>query len=209
MEKISIRQSNKGFTLVEIAVTMVIFAILATVTTLGLISWREYSMYRTQTDNSEMIYMAAKNKITKLTANGVLGEYANWGSKYNFSSETVKNIEYPNKGTRQVYVTYCNIGDYISYSSNPSSFLNQSVNQRKNVPLLFDLLDEYISDKGILNGSIAIEYDESGEIYAVFFSNRSDFDYSSINGNTINISNNANRKEDKLYDKLIGAYIPE
>ena len=66
MEKISIRQSNKGFTLVEICVVLLLITILATITTLSLINWQEYSINKKMDDNAELIYMAAKNKIAQL-----------------------------------------------------------------------------------------------------------------------------------------------
>ena len=61
-----LRQSNKGFTLVELCVVLVLFAILASVSTLSLLSWQENSTYQSQEDNAELVYMAARNKIAQL-----------------------------------------------------------------------------------------------------------------------------------------------
>ena len=191
-----LRQSNKGFTLVEICVVLVLFSILATTTTLGLIGWQHESTYRTQEDNAEMIYMAARNKIAQLRANNVLGDFSGWGSKG--SNNTVTIIS--ESTSQNYYYALASKGDYQNYNSGS---MNDPDKQKSS--LVFELINDYIADKGILNGNIAILYDEDGTIYTVYFSDRTEISFSGADG----LDKKENREYTKLYDNMIGVYSCE
>ena len=90
-ESVSLRKSNKGFTLIEICVVIVLISILATITTLSLINWQEYATNKKMEDNAELIYMAAKNKITQLKSDNTLYELKNWCSSSNYTGITYTN----------------------------------------------------------------------------------------------------------------------
>ena len=145
-ERISLRQSNKGFTLVEICVTLVIFSILATIITMSLISWQAYSTNTEQEDKAELVYMAFRNKMAILKANNV--------------------IEAESTGTSEYY--YCKKGDYQKYKSN-----NNTVLSNKNIKTLFDYVIPYIYDKKMLDAYIVVEID-GGDIKMVLYSDRYD-----------------------------------
>ncbi len=205
MEKISIRQSNKGFTLVEIVVTIVIFTFLATVATLGLVNWRQYSLHRNQTDNAELLYMAARNKIAQLKANNVLDEFNGWGNKASDSDNYIIGVDFgykdmeTNTSVSSLYYALCSKGDYVKYCSND--------NISESAKLIFELTSDYISDKGILNGNIVIEYGQDGTIYGVFYSDRTEMSHGSTpKSNTLFMNNLVNRDDGLLYDKMVGVY---
>ena len=132
MEKTSIRQSNKGFTLVELCVTLVLFAVLATITTMGLLKWQEYSTNKEMEDKAEIIYMAVRNSIAKLKANNVLEETEGWGHS---DSSTL--------GSDGKYHMVCTSGDYDDY-------INGTLSQTS-AKLLFNMTADYLHDKKILN----------------------------------------------------------
>ena len=208
-----LRQSNKGFTLVEITVTLVLFSILATITTLSLIRWQEYSTYTNMESNAEMIYMAARNKIAQLKANNVLDEFEGWGSNYSGTDNTITGLSYndTSKDTSagKIYYALCKQGDYILYGSNNPNDKNKI---EKTAPLLFELIVDHIADKGILNGNIAIEYGQDGTIYAVYFSDRTQMKYGNSgagSNNAVDMSGTVNREYGKLYDNVIGGYVPQ
>ncbi len=202
-ERISLRQSNKGFTLVEIVVVMVIISILATITTLSLIKWQEYSTYNSQEENAELIYMAAKNKIAKLKADNALDELKFWGKK----GAQYANVTYTNKYHKidgnvpndTIYYLVCGKDDYDKYTKKALG--------DKNKVLLFDILNDYILDNKILKANIAIEYSEDGTIYAVYYSDRTSFGYGA--SYAVNLSSSADTKTEKLYEKTIGAYYSQ
>ena len=209
MEKTSIRQSNKGFTLVEICVVMVLITILATITTMSLIRWQEYSVNRTMDDNAELIYMAARNKIAQLKSDNTLDELKYWGSNggniavgisYNKKYHLIEKTNVTN-GTNVsddeiVYYLICGDKDYQDY-------LNNDLTEPDKI-LLFDILNDYSHDKDILKANIAIEYSEDGTIFSVYYSDRTPFGY----GNTyeVNLTSSLDTSENNLYEKVIGLY---
>lgn len=191
MEKTSIRQSNKGFTLVEICVTLVLFSILATITTMSLIAWQENATYRTQEDNAELIYMAAKNKIALLNANNILDEQPEWGVN---EISTVTNV-----GNVKKCYAYCVADDYEKFKKG-NTLSNASA------VLVFDLVSDHLYKKDLLEKYIMIVYSTDGLIEGVFYSDRSNIknvfttqnvDLSNLNGINYNM----------LMDSVIGAYI--
>ncbi len=202
-ERISLRQSNKGFTLVEIVVVMVIISILATITTFSLIKWQEYSTYNSQEENAELIYMAAKNKIAKLKADNALDELKYWGKK----GAQYANVTYANKYHKidgnvyndTIYYLVCGEDDYDKYTKKNLGDNNKI--------LLFDILSEFIHDKKVLRANIAIEYSEDGTIYAVYYSDRTPFGYGT--SYSVNLSSSIDTKTEKLYENTIGAYYSQ
>ncbi|MBQ6025857.1 MAG: type II secretion system protein [Lachnospiraceae bacterium] len=201
MEKVSIRQSNKGFTLVEICVVLLLISVLAAITTLSLISWQEYSINRKQEDNAELIYMALKNKIAQLKSDNTLKELKNWGSKSsNIASFTYTNKYHTVDGALKndtIYYFLCDKTDYENYKKNPATY-------DANKKLMFELLSEYLHDKQLLKAYIAIEYSDDGIIYAVYYSDRTKFGYGA--GYELNLSQKSGLTEDKLYEKVVGVY---
>lgn len=182
----SLKQSNKGFTLVEICVVLVLISILATTTTMSLISWQEYSLENKQYENAELIYMAARNQISKLKANGILADYKGWQTR----SVTING--------ESRYYAYCNKSDYSTYNKH-------SAMDAKGSQLLFNLVAEYVYDKTMLDANVAIEYLSDGTICDIFYSDRSDdFCYGGSSG--INLSLSANRQEAFLQENMIGHY---
>lgn len=197
-----LRQSNKGFTLVELCAVLVLFSILTTIITMSLVSWQEHATYSEQEDNAEMIYLAARNKIAKLRANNALYDFNGWAD--NDSNNCLQSI--PNNYTllseepdEKIYFAVCSSGNYDTYKTNPESVDSKA-------KLLFDLVSEYIYDKKMLNGNISIEYTKSGNIYAVYYSDRCSFGY---NNTGINLAINSNRNSTFLFDNCIGVYISQ
>jgi len=203
-ERISLRQSNKGFTLVEICVVLLLISILAAITTLSLISWQEYSTNKKQEDNAEIIYMAFKNKISQLKSDNTLYELKNWGSK---GTSNVAGVTYPNKyhtldntsTSDTIYYMICEKTDYEKYKKKTLGDANKI--------LMFDLLVDYIHDKKMLKANIAIEYGEDGTIYSVYYSDRTTFGYGASYG--LNLSSKLESTSDKLYNKVVGVYYSQ
>lgn len=197
MEKISIRQSNKGFTLVEICVVLLLITILATITTLSLINWQEYSINKKMDDNAELIYMAAKNKIAQLKSDNTFDELKNWGKQDTGLSYTNKyHLIGSNNASETIYYFLCNKDDYLAYTKGNLSDVNKK--------LMFDLLKDYLHDKKLLKANIVIEYGIDGTIYAVYYSDRTSFGYGT--SNAYNLSSSQAVSQDKRYEKVVGLY---
>lgn len=52
--------SNKGFTLVELVVVLLLLAILLSVTTFGLLGWIDWATFRSEEATAEDIFYAAQ-----------------------------------------------------------------------------------------------------------------------------------------------------
>ena len=185
-KRISLRQSNKGFTLVEIIVVFVIFSILAASTTLGLISWQTYAMNSKQDEYAEMIFMAAKNQFTARKANDVLEEDLFWAKP-----------EAMVPGYTDTYYMMCKKGDYKKYRKNQ--------NIPDNTKLFFNFIDQYVYDKSLLDASIVIEYKADGTITNVLYSERiNEMSYGTSGLSIVSLKGSA----DLRYDNIVGMYEP-
>ncbi|MBR4778123.1 MAG: type II secretion system protein [Lachnospiraceae bacterium] len=126
-KRISLRQSNKGFTLIEICVVLVIFSILSTIVVFNLISWQEYSTNMGQDQNAELIYTALRNKMAVFKANNTMDNMPDG-------------------------IYYCLQGDYAKYKSKDTNLMNNKYKK-----LFFDNVIPYIYDKKMLNAYIVAE----------------------------------------------------
>ena len=205
-ERVKLGQSNKGFTLVEIVVTLVIVSIVLSIATFGIISWAQYSENNKMDDNAELVYMAAKNKIAILRANNTLDELSGWSRDFG-TSPFNDNDEEDTGETIQITggtALMCNKSDYEHYKKKEYDLISNAAK------LLFDIVSPFIYDKKILNACISIEFDQDRNISAVFYSDRFDsFVYDEVVvGNSIKLGG-LRRNADKRYQNVIGLYMPE
>ena len=64
--------SNKGFTLVELIVVLVLLGIVLSVTVFGALGWIDWVTFNKENDTAEDIFYAAQNQITDLDSSGAL-----------------------------------------------------------------------------------------------------------------------------------------
>lgn len=65
---------NKGFTLVELIVVLVLLGILISLGVSGLLSWHDYSKFKQENTNAETIFYAVQNQFTEYSSSGVFDE---------------------------------------------------------------------------------------------------------------------------------------
>lgn len=66
--------TNKGFTLVELIVVLVLFVILLAISIAGLLTWQDWSRFKKENTAAETIFYAAQNQLSELSATGVYKE---------------------------------------------------------------------------------------------------------------------------------------
>ncbi|MCR4609750.1 MAG: prepilin-type N-terminal cleavage/methylation domain-containing protein [Eubacterium sp.] len=65
---------NKGFTLVELLVVLVLMVILLSLSVVGILSWQDYSQFKKENTSAETIFYAAQNQLTEYNVSGVYDE---------------------------------------------------------------------------------------------------------------------------------------
>ena len=61
-------RSNRGFTLVEMIVTMMLLSILLTISVMGLMAWQDWSDFNQANEYAETMFLAAQNQLSEYNA---------------------------------------------------------------------------------------------------------------------------------------------
>jgi prepilin-type N-terminal cleavage/methylation domain-containing protein len=222
-------RKNKGFTLVEMLVTLVILSILLSVSVFGLVEWQEYARFNQQNEYAQILFVAAQNQLTEYSRNGSMEKFqkeitsAEGGYYRTLDIAKLTNgqgvaydkdeVWYESVGKGSDAFKYqgalcyvsCVAGDYERYKEGALS----SAGRSRGADVVFELLSNYVYDESILNNSISIEFSpEEGQIFAVCFSDReAEFVYldpsATAGSGSVNI---ANREENYRRSHMIGYY---
>lgn len=68
------KQYNKGFTLVEMVVTLIVLSILLSLSVFGLLSWQDWANFKRENEYAQVLFVAAQNQLTEFSADGRLKE---------------------------------------------------------------------------------------------------------------------------------------
>lgn len=211
-------RSNRGFTLVEMIVTMMLLSILLTISVMGLMAWQDWSDFNQANEYAETMFLAAQNQLSEYNANGTLEDFAK--QTKNFSPVEVKldSIYYEegqaysddsvwvtvNKGT--LVSVRANKGDYSLYAAGKDT-------TSPTAPIVYQLLQGYLYDTSILNDAICVEFSlEDGQVFSVLYSAKSNgdeveiFEYDNDNDSLRGSVNIATRYDSYRKDRMIGYY---
>lgn len=192
----SYRSNNKGFTLVELVVVLLLMSILLGTAIYAGLGWQDWAQFRHEEAVAEDIFYAAQNQLTELDSSGALyrkverplmqsdkeGDY-NTAYLIPLFEDVVYNGDGDTYDLDRIWTNtnkvkhpgallklQADAGDYEDYLSD--SGLDSS---KAGAKLLFDLVSPYISDKSVLNGSIIIEFSpDAGQVFSVLYSDRAD-----------------------------------
>lgn len=211
-------RSNRGFTLVEMIVTMMLLSILLTISVMGLMAWQDWSDFNQANEYAETMFLTAQNQLSEYNANGTLEDFAK--QTKNFSPVEVKldSIYYEegqaysddsvwvtvNKGT--LVSVRANKGDYSLYVAGKNT-------TSPTAPIVYQLLEGYLYDTSILNDAICVEFSlEDGQVFSALYSAKSNSDeqevfvYDNENTSLRGTVNIATRYESYRKDRMIGYY---
>ncbi|MFR5953779.1 MAG: prepilin-type N-terminal cleavage/methylation domain-containing protein [Coprococcus sp.] len=211
-------RSNRGFTLVEMIVTMMLLSILLTISVMGLMAWQDWSDFNQANEYAETMFLSAQNQLSEYNANGTLEDFAK--QTKNFSPVEVKldSIYYEegqaysddsvwvtvNKGT--LVSVRANKGDYSLYAAGKDT-------TSPTAPIVYQLLQGYLYDTSILNDAICVEFSlEDGQVFSVLYSAKSNgdeveiFEYDNDNDTLRGSVNIATRYDSYRKDRMIGYY---
>ena len=193
------KTENKGFTLVEMIVTIAIIAILVGAAAWGVTSWVAHYAYVSSEEKAKTIYLAAQSALSAKESRGTLDSYIaslrktmggdGDGTNSNIFSQVDQSVpddedeaEYKKRfegENPQLEKSLYSIPSDTDNEGNEHEYGYLAVKagdygagvSSAEEKALFDLLTDYISDKEVLNGSILIEFDlTAGKVYSVFYS---------------------------------------
>lgn len=220
-KNIEFRANNKGFTLTELIVTLVVMTIVASISASIIIAWQARVKFRRQNENAKTIYTAAANQLTSLNAGNSLEIFTNnfldGDGHYTVNCKPIDPVTLSNpqgghytldgvwKGQAQYTIVSIRThkGDYGKYIKGELT--------DKQASLVFQLLSDSITDGGLLNGAIAIELSpEAGQVFAVCYSDSIDYLLyaSELSGSqNINDDPTINKRKEEDREKFMIGYF--
>lgn len=211
-------RSNRGFTLVEMIVTMMLLSILLTISVMGLMAWQDWSDFNQANEYAETMFLAAQNQLSEYNANGTLEDFAKQTKNFSPAEVKLDSIYYEegqaysddsvwvtvNKGT--LVSVRANKGDYSLYAAGKDT-------TSPTAPIVYQLLQGYLYDTSILNDAICVEFSlEDGQVFSVLYSAKSNgdeveiFEYDNDNDSIRGSVNIATRYDSYRKDRMIGYY---
>lgn len=211
-------RSNRGFTLVEMIVTMMLLSILLTISVMGLMAWQDWSDFNQANEYAETMFLAAQNQLSEYNANGTLEDFAKQTKNFSPAEVKLDSIYYEegqaysddsvwvtvNKGT--LVSVRANKGDYSLYAAGKDT-------TSPTAPIAYQLLQGYLYDTSILNDAICVEFSlEDGQVFSVLYSAKSNgdeveiFEYDNDNDSLRGSVNIATRYDSYRKDRMIGYY---
>lgn len=184
------RRKN-GFTLVELTVVLVIFAIIMAIASPFFIRYWRAAEFRKNESNARTVYLAAESKLTWYRSSGQWEQFKKKvqerGITGGFSDDTDLN--------GRIYAITLDSHTY-------------GTDDAKDNPVL-ELLDDSAYDKDTLKGAIAVEIDiESGEVYSAFYGTKcKGLNYASADQDSYLTMKE--RTYDSREERLLGYYSTE
>lgn len=172
--------NTRGFTLVEMAVTLTIVSLLLAVTFVGLRAWMRNSEFKKCNEYAHTLYTSASLELSSLDLASDLDRFTERvkasGTPLQTTAQLGTGAPDDVYGDGRMYAITANAGEYAQY--------NTGVAVSAQASLVYELIDAYSYDKGVCNHTITMEYDTvSQSVYAVFISTKAEsFVYSDEHG---------------------------
>lgn len=206
------KNSNKGFTLVELVVSFVIILILASLSIAGVLAYQDYADFKRQNSYAQTLFAAAQQKLTGYSVRGEMDELKAVSDTPLLLDTVItpsgQSAEDSAGGqSAKESGIYCLVGSKEAYERYlKGEYQGKKDMESRKYQMLYDILDDYLMDKSILSAAVALEYNpEKGLVYGVLYSDKNGlFTYTAANKNgKVNI---CNRQEDYRSEYLIGYY---
>lgn len=211
------RQSDGGFTLVELIVVLALMTILITFSAFGVVAWQKNMRYSEANAYAYEIFMAAQDSLTRMSSSGelkALQKRVNEEPELSGCVLSLTNItndagevygampSFP-AFSEKIYSFSCSKGEYDTYLAGGTV--------SPQAEIVFTLISSKIFDKSILNNSICIECTlESGQMFWTIYGEYAEsFEYNPSNREHSGIVDICNRTADDRMEKMLGAYYAD
>ncbi|MEG2256664.1 MAG: prepilin-type N-terminal cleavage/methylation domain-containing protein [Lachnospiraceae bacterium] len=195
-------RERKGFTLVELMVTLVIIGIILAIAVPSLMNYIRNSRFQQNNSYAETVYYAAQSSLNHYKANGQLDEFRKACVKKNGAIKVGKDQI---KGLSKVpqYKEW-------KYEERLYALILNADSTNVEEKELYKLLSDYIYDKSILKGTICVEFDPvEGVVYSASYSDKADEFYYDLKGEDDNDTGKVNisdREEGVRKKRMVGYY---
>ena len=206
------KHSNSGFTLIELSVSFAIMLILLSLGFAAILAYQDYADYKRQNDYAQTLFLVAQTKLTAYSVRGQLEEL----SEVSVNELSLHQVKLRDGVVADQCKTEATVKDGTIYylyggSDNYRAYLNGEYQDREDLEsrqyqVLYDIFDDFLTDKSILQGNVALEYNpENGLVYSVLYSDKcASFTYT---GNTVNgVVNVLDRRERVRNERMLGYY---
>lgn len=167
------KTKNKGFTLVELVVVLMIMVILLSAATFGLYQYTRYAKFKNYNEDAQTLYVAAQEALTHYKASGQLIDFASQVKTYGQKTSMAKNYDRINPKINDEYTGRL----YTIFYSKDYVKDKKGYNQESH-DLFEQLMERYLSNQNVMDGNIAIEFDPSdGVVYSISYSLQADYLY--------------------------------
>ena len=170
------KRNSRGFTMVELMVTLAVMGILLAITFVGLNAWIRNSEFKKCNEYAHTIYTAASLELSSLELASDLDRFTeqvkNNGTCLQDTATVGENAPEEIFDPGRMYAITAKAGEYDQYRTGTLTSTQAE--------LVYDLIDNYSYDKEVCDYTITIEYDtETQSVYAVYVSSwATDFVYS-------------------------------
>lgn len=161
------KRNSRGFTMVELMVTLAVMGILLAITFVGLNAWIRNSEFKKCNEYAHTIYTAASLELSSMELASDLDRFTaqvqNNGTCLQDAATLGNNAPEDIFDLGRMYAITAKAGEYDQYCA--GTLASTQAN------LVYDLIDNYSYDKEVCDYTITIEYDTvSQSVYAVYIS---------------------------------------
>lgn len=197
--KHGVRKSRAGFTLTEVIVVITIIGIFAAIAIPSMIGFIEHGQQVNRMNIARTLYLAAQNQLTnssveKNLKSTMAGQYFKKDDNGFYTDFLVEAEIAENNVAQKLSSNFPSEEednkDYIHYISKPKGYV--PTDEKNELNSFYNLLDESIIDKSILNDAILIEYNiKTGVVLSLFYGDafedgQTEFEYKDENNNDRN-----------------------
>lgn len=161
-KKVRFQKNNTGFTAIELIVTIAVSVVLLSAAVAGIVAWVHHADFIRNENYAETIYYAVQAELTRYRGNGQLAELETLVRDADADEEVMGKVPVENL-----------TGDYSERYKDRLYYLKKNEGPAGDDNPLGRLLEDYIYDGSILEGTVCVEFDPAdGAVYSVTYSDR-------------------------------------